>query len=428
MKRTLCMVLLATATAAHADPAPTLGGPIAMGDGFSFDPIVDARLRWEDVSQPTKDLTADAVTLRLRAGGELRNAPTHLSVLVEGEGNLAIDQGYNAYPYALPASDQYRPTRAVVADPQNVGLNRAQVQYKDTYLTLTVGRQVINLDDQRWVGASAWRQNETTFDAVRGTATWGPLGVDATYSDSQRSIYGTDGGPRVSYNGRFGFLGAWVGGKLLTVKGFAYLLDYDPTAFINLPTTRGQLDSSQTYGARATSTIPLGKASLALAGSYARQSSYRDNPRHYAADYVAGEGDLTAWGVTATVGYEDMGSDANAQGGPWSVQTPMATLHAFDGWADVFLTTPARGLKDSYTGLGYALPKWHGFNAHVIYHRFDSDIGGLRYGQEWDASAGLRTGPLGWLVKYAAYQAQGSAALGAGTTTHKVWLQSELVF
>jgi hypothetical protein len=420
------------ASPALADTPPAFGGPVAMGDGFSFDPIVDARLRWEDVDQPAKGLTADAVTMRLRAGGELRNEPSHLSVLVEGEGNLALDGDYNAFPYARVGSDQYRPTRAVVADPQNMGLNRAQVQYKDQNVTVTVGRQVINLDDQRWVGASAWRQNETTFDAARGTVTWGPLGVDATYSDSQRSIYGTDGGPRVSYNGHFGFLGAWVGKPVLMVKGFAYLLDYDPTAFINLPKTHGQLDSSQTYGLRATSTLPLGQGvSLALAGSYARQSSYRDNPEHYAADYWAGEGDLSAYGLTATVGYEDLGADAGAVGGPWSVQTPMATLHSFNGWADVFLTTPARGLKDRYGGLAYAFPKslgLKGLNAKVVYHQFDSDIGAIDYGHEWDASAGVQTGRVNWLVKFADYQAVGTAAQGAGTTTRKFWLQSEIAF
>jgi hypothetical protein len=29
------------------------------------------------------------------------------------------------------------------------------------------------------------------------------------------------------------------------------------------------------------------------------------------------------------------------------MQTPMATLHKFDGWADLFLTTPANGLGDT---------------------------------------------------------------------------------
>lgn len=31
---------------------------------------------------------------------------------------------------------------------------------------LTIGRQRMNLDDQRFVGSSNWRQNEVTFDAM----------------------------------------------------------------------------------------------------------------------------------------------------------------------------------------------------------------------------------------------------------------------
>jgi hypothetical protein len=31
----------------------------------------------------------------------------------------------------------------------------------------TVGRQAINLDNQRWVGSVDWRQNDQTLDAVR---------------------------------------------------------------------------------------------------------------------------------------------------------------------------------------------------------------------------------------------------------------------
>ncbi len=36
--------------------------------------------------------------------------------------------------------------------------------------------------------------------------------------------------------------------------------------------------------------------------------------------------------------------------------TPLATLHIFNGWADLFLTTPANGLKDLYFQAGYSLP------------------------------------------------------------------------
>ena len=171
---------LSLAQPALAGTKPVFGAPVDVGDGLVIDPILDGRMRWEDVSQPTKSLSADAVTMRLRAGVEVKDTPTHLAVLVEMQGNLALDTAYNAFPYTLPASGQYRPAHAVIADPQSVDLNRLQIQYRDKTMALTVGRQVINLDDQRWVGASAWRQNVPILlnDLVAGYSKYGSHSTD----------------------------------------------------------------------------------------------------------------------------------------------------------------------------------------------------------------------------------------------------------
>lgn len=407
-----------------APPAPspsTFGAPVAIGDGFSFDPMLDGRLRWEDVQLPARALSADAVTLRLRAGFELAHAPSHLSFLAEAEGNLALDSQYDAYPYALPANVQYRPRYAVVPDAQNAVLNRLQVAYRSQMLSLTVGRQRINLDDERWVGSVNWRQNEQTFDAARATARLGPLALDVTFADSQHTVFGADAGPRVAYDGRFWFLGAAVKTGPVVTKGFAYLLDYDPTAF------GFQTNSSQTYGFRSAARLPLAPhVSLDLMGSYAHQSNYKDNPIRYAADYVYGEGKLGIYDLTLGGGYEDLGSDPTATGGAYAVQTPMATFHKWDGWADQFLTTPAKGLVRKFASVSYrfsqisAIP---GLNAQVIYHDFSSDIGGIAYGHEWDEAVGLRTGPVNWLIGYADFVAHAT-----GTNTRKFWLQAEFGF
>ena len=413
------------ATAAEAAPKPKFGDPVPFADGITFDPMMDARLRWEDVDATTK--TADAVTLRVRAGFELRHKASGLSFLAEGEGNLGIDNGYSAFPFANTASHQYRPTLATIADPQNVALNRLQIAYQSKRFGLTVGRQRINLDDQRFVGSVGWRQNEQTFDAVRGTVAYGPLSLDATYAGKQRSIYGNDGGPRIAYAGQFVFLGAGLKGQYGAVKGFAYLLDYDKTAFANAA-ARGQLDSSQTYGLRATSApLKLAKGiSLAATGSYATQANYGNNARHYKADYWAVEGGLTVKNHTATVGFEELGSDRNATGGAWSVQTPMATLHKFNGWADLFLTTPANGLTDTYAGLAGKLPEVKaipGLSYAASYHWYGSAINAQKYGNEFDAQIGFKTSKVNWTVKYADY-----AAKGFGANTKKLWLQAEYAF
>ena len=308
-----------------------------------------------------------------------------------------------------------------------VELNRLQLQYKSKQVTVTLGRQRINHDDQRWVGAVGWRQNEQTFDAVRGEAIVGPISLDATYAISQRTIFGYEAGERNAYDGDFVLLG--VAAKLgpVQLKAISYLLDYDPKETLGAPAALAkQIADSQTYGMRAAATFKLSsKVSLGLLASYARQSAYADNTLGFAADYVAGEANLSYAGFTLTGGWEKLGSDAVA-GGRRAVQTPMATLHKFNGWADLFLVTPDNGLQDAYVGLAYKFPKVKalpGLNAVVTWHQFDSDFGDMEYGTEWNAQVGFKLGQVGLLAKYANYN-----AISTGSDTQKIWLQAEYSF
>ncbi len=414
-------VALARPAQAAAPPAHHFGDPTKVGDGVTLDPIIDARLRYEHVDQPTTD--ADAVTLRLRAGFELKHAASKLALLAEAEGTLGIGKDYNAFPYAL-ASSQRRTQFSVVPDPENIELNRLQLQYKGKAVTVTVGRQRINLDDQRFVGAVGWRQNEQTFDAARIEAKLGPVSLDGTYAIDQRTIFGYDGGPRTAFGGDFAFLGA--GAKLgpVQLKAFAYLLDYNTDEQIGALATT--MADTQTYGLRATAALPLTKAlKLNLAASYARQSDWQQNPVDYGVDYIALEAGLGFKLLSVTAGYEKLGGTTAVVGGR-AFQTPMATLHKFNGWADLFLTTPATGLEDIYVGAAYkfdqvkAIP---GLNAAVTWHKFDSDIGDINYGHEWDASIGFKISKVNLLAKYAAYTAR-----GFGVNTKKFWLQAEVAF
>ncbi len=419
MKKTTFAAALFASSITFAHPAQAagksnFGDPIPVGEGLTLDPIIDARIRYEGVDQPTVD--ADALTVRLRTGVELKHAPSHLSVLVEAEGTLGLNNEYNAFPFALPGSPQRRPQYAVVADPESIDLNRAQIMYKVKDFALTVGRQRINLDDQRFIGSIAWRQNEQTFDAVRAEATVGPVMFDATYAIKVDTIFGSEAGPRRAIDGDFAFLQAGVKAGPLMVKVFSYIIDYDEAfAFAN---------SSQTYGGRISGTVPLSKAvKLNVLASYARQTDIGRNPANYAADFMVGELGLTYQGFTLTGGYEELGADRAAGK---SFQTPLSTAHKFNGWADLFLTTPANGLEDTYVSLAKIFPKVkvvQGLNASVIYHEFRSDVGGVKFGTEWDAILGFKTKKVGWLVKYANYNAD-----RFGVDRRIVWLQAEVAF
>lgn len=399
----------ATLVALAASPA-VAGKPIAVADGITLTPIADARLRAEIVDQDNSLREADAVTLRLRAGVEIDTA-SGFGALAESEGTLAIGPDYNS-------TTNGRTGYSTVADPQNVEINRFQLHYRSKPFSLTVGRQRINLDDQRFVGSVGWRQNEQTFDAARAQAVFGPVSLDATYAISQRTIFGVDAGPRQHYDGHFVFLGAGTAFGSIKVKGFAYLLDYDPGQPVSA-------SSTQTYGLRATSDFKLTPGvSLKLAASYASQSNYESNPANYSVDYIAAEASLgiSAYGLTA--GYERLGSDnGNA------FQTPMATLHKFNGWADMFLTTPGQGLQDFYVGAHAkfaqvkALP---GLHAAVTWHDFESDAGDQKFGSELDGQIGFKlTKRINLLAKYASFDRTGISKFAGDVSTRKFWLQAE---
>ncbi len=408
-------ILLAGVSLAMLSGAPAIagndgwGGPVDLGNGVTLDPIADMRLRYEHVEQASQARDANALTMRLRAGADLRAGD--FSLLVEGESTLAIVQDYNAFAFVAPKQNRPYP---VVADPENIELNRAQIAWQRDGYNITLGRQRINLDDQRWVGAVGWRQNEQTFDALRGTARLGPLSLDASYAISQRTMFGIDAGPRQAYDGHFIFAAAGLAAGPVNIKGFAYLLDYDWVVM--------QASSTQTYGALATGSVPFGTdMKLSFKASYARQSDWKANARNFSADYHALEATVSGRGVAITGGYELLGSDKGT-----AVSTPMATLHKFNGWADIFSNTPANGLRDLYAGASYTFPATtpvRGLNASVTWHDFRSDSGGVHYGSEWDASLGFRLGPVTLLAKYADYNAKGFAA-----DTRKFWLQAEYGF
>ena len=401
----------------------------AAAEPLKFKPLVDMRLRYENVDQQGVARDADAVTLRTHAGGEVSSGA--FAFLAEAEATLAIDESYNSGVNGKTAFP-------MVADPQNIELNRIQLQYKGLPGTvLTMGRQRINLDDQRFVGSVGWRQNEQTFDAVRVEWTgFRNLKADVTYSWSARTIWGVDGSKfgatsrpqAISGDNIFANL-AWKS-SLGTLTGFAYLIDEDE------PVVALLRNSSQTYGARFAGSYPLSKTlKLGYLASYARQSGWHHNPVGYDADYAAAELSIEAHGFKLTGGYELLGADGAATGiagNAFAFQTPYATLHRFNGWADKFLTTPANGLQDWYAGIGYTLPKLGRFgplSATVVYHRFDSDRLNLRYGDEWNAQLSLKLNKrLTALAKYADYSRKGAADFAGDADTSKLWASLEWVY
>lgn len=377
-------------------------------------PIADARLRYEHVDQAGLPKEADALTFRLRAGVEAKWKDW--SMLAEAESTASLAEHYDS---GLNGKARF----PIVADPENIELNRLQLQYRGLPKTaITVGRQRINIEDQRFIGNSGWRQNEQTFDAVRleyGDAKG--LRADLTYSWSLRTIWGIDGrdARQQAIGGNNVFATVSHPTPLGALSGFAFLVDQDEAA------VQGFRLSSQTYGVRLAGGRGLSAtAKLNYALSYARQSDWHRNPNNFDTDYWLADVGVDLGPARLGVGHERLGAD---DGLPFtSFQTPLATLHKFQGWADKFLTTPPNGIRDWYGSAAYGWKKIAGLdavNATLVFHRFRSDRLGLHYGNEWDAMVSARKGRWTATAKLASYNAEEFA-----TDTRKFWLQLEWAY
>jgi hypothetical protein len=398
----------------HAKINPTLLSLVAATLGATpvaaqtVKPLVDVRLRYEGVDQVGLPETADAVTTRVRAGLQVSEGPW--SALAEAQGNLAI---VGEYYDGLHGSATRRP---LVSDPGSVGLYRAQIQYRTTPLTVTAGRQRIQLDDERFVGAAAIRNNGQTFDAVR--TEFAPLtGVkaDVTYAWGVRTVWGIDGfGARqqaIGGDNVFATLG-WAS-PIGTLTGFAYLVDADEAA------VQGFRLSSQSYGVRLAGSRRIGRATVAWQASHARQSDYHRNPNDYRAEYWLADLAVDLAGPKLGAGYEVLGADRGVA--LTSFQTPYSAIFKFQGWADKFTTTPADGIRDVYGSAGWGWKTVGALKAvsvQAVYHRFHSDRLVRHYGNEIDLLASARLGRTTASVRYADYRAD-----RFGTDTQKLWLQ-----
>lgn len=375
--------------------------------GQTLAPLADARLRYEHVDQAGLPRTADAGTVRVRAG--VQATAGRWSALAEAQGNLALIDRYFDGLHADPA-------RPLVADPQNVALYRAQVRYRAPRWAVTAGRQRIAIADERFVGTAAIRNNGQTFDAVRLEATPAPrLTADVTYAWRVRTVWGIDGaGARPSSIGGdnvFATLGYAT--PLGTIEGFAYLIDQDDAA------VQGFRLSSQTYGARFAGKRALGPATLAYQASWARQSDWARNPNRYGADYALIDVAADFGGPRLGAGYEVLGA---GDGRPLtSFQTPLAAVFKFNGWAERFNPKPADGLRDLYAVTGWGWKRLGAAKAvslQAVWHRFESDRLVRHYGDELDLLAQATFGRTTASVRVADYRADRFA-----TDTRKLWLQ-----
>ncbi|GMG87727.1 alginate export family protein [Biformimicrobium ophioploci] len=387
----LAMPPFASPAKADHTQAHTVGDAVCGGClDFSF------RLRHELVDQDSRERDANARTLRSRVSWH-SGTLDHWNFMIEVDDISVI--GSEDYNSTVNGRTDY----PVVADPTGTEVNQALFRYKTEPLTATFGRQRIIQDNARFIGNVGWRQNEQTYDAVRGEWAMGKRWRgDLTYSWNVNRIFGPDG-PTADLEGDVGGLRlpfAIAEGMVLTP--FAYWMDFN-----NNDTLSNQTVGLQFTGKAARGDIADG---FQWTLSAALQTDNGDNPNSYNANYFLGEIKVPVQPVTLGFGYEVLSGEGDA-----AFITPLATLHKFQGWADTFLNTPGDGVKDAYASLG---GKLCGVQLGFIYHNFRSDRGDDYYGDEYDFVATFKVNKhLTLQAKYANYNAD-----GFGLDTEKFWL------
>ncbi|GLP96858.1 alginate export family protein [Paraferrimonas sedimenticola] len=391
-------ISLAGISQANAEQANTLTQAITEGKAS-----VDVRLRYEGVDQDNALKNANALTVRTRLGYTTADF-NGFSALVEFEDSRPV-AGVNKYNDALGSNPEY----SVIADPKTTEVDQAFLQYKNDQFKARVGRQVIALDNQRFVGHVGWRQDRQTFDAV--SFVYSPIkDLDATYAYiGKRNRIFSDVRDVDSKDHLFNLGYKTAIGK---ISGYGYLLAEDNN-------TKNNLD---TFGIRLAGKRQLDAFGLGYQAEFAQQKSVKEAVE-YKANYYLLEGKASFKPLTVTLGYEVLGSD----NGNYGFATPLATLHKFNGWADQFLGTPKQGLKDLYLGLSGNIK---GHNWGVTYHDFKADVskdGVSNLGKELDVVLSRKlTDNLTAGVKYAAYMAGDSAA--GKVDTNKLWVWTSLAF
>lgn len=396
---------------AQTAPAPAPATPPSNPAGL-ITPYGDFRLRHEFVEQAGLPDDAHATTLRARLG--VRVSPVSgLTAVIEGEAIAALDNAlYNDTTNGVGR-------RPVVADPPDILLNQAYLRWQGgPKLTATVGRQAVNYDNQRWIGSVGWRQNDQTLDAVQISiepAPGQPIAASFAHAWRVNRVFGPDSPQGVWRDTAISM--ARVGIRVAdghNALAFGYWLDVPAAPSL----------SSQTLGARISGGAALAPGWRGLyALEYARQTPHGGNLATSAHTYLLVEPGVSHGPTTLKLGYERLSGD-----GRTALQTPLATLHAFNGWADKFLTTPAGGLRDVYVDLGHTFPKATpaiaGASLRFAFHDFRSTRGDVHYGQEWNAMVAYPFTPwLTGMIKGARYDADSFA-----TDTTKIWAQLEARF
>lgn len=356
-----------------------------------IDFALDTRFRYQTIQSSGGQPDAEALTLRARGSVEI-DLGHRTRVLGEIEAVEAFIEDFDDGTEDLS-------NNAFIPDPEGIVLNRLKLVSEIIPKTrTTLGRQRIALDDWRFFGAFAFRQNDQTADAIRAETRAFDFGNETGLLDvgvinrinrplGPNNVVGTFTG--TSWYANYG---------VTTPIGRVGAFHYDFS--LSTPTSD---NSTRTTGVRVLGRRHSQNFGVIWEASYARQTDSRGNPEDFNVGYGLGilsvePGD---WGFT--IRGEELGSQNGA-----SLQTPLASLHRFSGLADQFLVTPPEGLRDLSAAVKRDIGKIGPFEKiqlKTTAHHFQDAGGDITYGNEIDFELSAGIGDALISLEHARYNA-----------------------
>ncbi len=420
--------------------APLILGSMAVSaqaadDGFN----VFSDVKFSAELRPRYEYT-DHATSTLDAGQTLTNR-TNLNLtgtLLEVDGLVGTVEVNSVNDFNT--LDQANHQRAAEADVAK--MTQANISYTAAGVTGIVGRKTLNLDNQRFIGSVGWKQNFQTLDLAAVAYGMGDFNIIAAYVYGVNAIgddgYGTRG---AIYTG-----GTTSGSTTSAAVNASYKIA-DPIKLTGYAYLLGSY--SDTYGLAATGNMEIGDSTKL---NYRAEFAMQTGSTLEEVDGVSGDtsiqGDALYYnidvganisGFLVGVNYEVLGGADVNDAKSSAFQTPLATKHKFNGWADQFLGTPSTGLQDLNVRGGYKFAT--AGKIIGIYHMFSAaadsataSTGGVAagdaYGSEFDIAYSTKlpgVNNVGLLVKAAMYMDDSGNAVTADDTT-LAWVQLDYKF
>jgi len=363
----VCAGMAAGATRAadiEAEPGIALRLSNALANGHM---MIEFRPRYNLITETAKSEKTDVFTYRAMLGWQtapffdVRMTAQFLHADIVGARRLNDDPTqFFASPYPL------------LPDPRTTGISQLFFDYAGLEATrIRLGRQVLRMDNQRFISDVDFRQTPQVFDGITVTNSDLPnTRITAGEYRRMRSVLGADSRLRLSILNL-----AWNPLPDHAMGAYGYWHDTPATG----AQTGFSNNAQRIAGIRSEGTVASASGSKFLYyAEYANQKRIGEGDARIDAHYYRLGGGVAFGDFGARLDHEVKGSN----GGKYGFQTPLSDYYAFNGFALQYTSTPPQGLRDTWLTLHTDIGK---LDCFVEVHRYKSDFGGLALGREWDA-------------------------------------------